>query len=166
MFSNFQQVLCIVCLFPTDVCTSNCSVMNFTVLYYLLNRKCLILLWTRGHHFKWKSLFPNNSYLVSMVSKMIFPRKVSLSLCQSVHLSRNITSCPVMSRPKSHQNRKFYWTKLSDVFQGWQKYIQSHNDATAVLGKAKLTGILWPASRHTSKFHHGHWSRCWVRSPP
>ena len=29
-------------------------------------------------------------------------------------------------------------------------------DATAVLGKAKLTGILQPASCHTPKFYHGH----------
>ena len=84
-----------------------------------------------------------------------------MSVCPSV------TSCPVPSRhKKSHRNRKFHWKKLSDAFQGWQKYIQSHIDATAVLGKAKPYGILRHASCHTSKFHHGHWSWCWVRLPP
>ena len=91
-------------------------------------------------------------------SKIIFSKKVCLSLCPFVRPSRHVPSLP-----KSHRNRKFYWTKLSDVFQGWQKYIQNHTDATAVLGKAKLTGILQPASRHTSKFHHGHRSWCQFR---
>ena len=103
------------------------------------------------------------AYLVDFVachnvlreSKIIFSEKslsVPMSVCLSVRLSRPVPSCPVTK--KRHRNRKYHWTKLSDVFQGWQKYIQNHTDATAVLGKAKLTGIKQPASCHSSKFHH------------
>ena len=91
-------------------------------------------------------------------SKIIFSEK-NLSVhipCVRVSVCPSVPSRPVPK--KSHRNKNFHWTKFSDVFQGWQKYIQSHTYATEVLGKAKVTGILRPASHQTSKFDHGHWS--------
>ena len=55
------------------------------------------------------------SYLTSVESKIIFSEK-SLSVPMSVCLSvRHVPSCPVTK--KSHLNRKFQCTKLSDVFK-------------------------------------------------
>ena len=70
---------------------------------------------------------------------MIFPGIVCPYVCVSLCLSLS-----VQSPEKSHWNRKFCQTKMSDVTQEWQIYNQSQTAAaaTVVLGKEEQSYVL------------------------